>query len=143
MSNAKWRPSEYVHAILVTFPKLKSIAASVLQNMLNVIGYKPFLLHHAQVFPQQFIYNAFEGEQQKFMKHVKRVPIGEMPDKANIISSHTIYKIKVDECNALCLKARIAPHGNEDSLKLELKSDCAMCPLLGFRRVLTLSTINS
>lgn len=77
------------------------------------------------------------------MKHVKRVPIGEVPDNANIISPQTVYKIKVEGDDFPPFRARIASRENEDSLKFELRSDCVMCPPLGFRIVLTISAINS
>lgn len=51
--------------------------------------------------------------------------------------------ILFEEDDAVRFKARIAPHGKEDSIKFELRSDCAMCPLLEFRNILTLSAINS
>lgn len=52
---------------------------------------------------------------------------------ANVIGSHTIYKIKVDDNNELKIKALIAPHGNEDDLKEVLNKDCVMCPPAGLR----------
>lgn len=52
------------------------------------------------------------------MKHAKRLLIGEVPDRANVISSRTVYKIKVEEDIALRRKARIVPHGNENSLSV-------------------------
>ena len=42
----------------------------------------------------------------------------------NIISSHAIYKIKLNEDLSLKLKARIAPYANEDSEKDVTKTDC-------------------
>lgn len=67
----------------------------------------------------------------------------EVPDNATIISSHTVYRIKVEGDDAHSLKARIAPHGNENALNFELKSDCDMGSSLGFWIVLTKSAINS
>lgn len=37
------------------------------------------------------------------------------------------------DANNLCFKSHIAPHGNEDSLMLELRSYCAICSLVGMR----------
>lgn len=49
------------------------------------------------------------------------------------MSSHILYKVKSVEEDELLLKARIVPHGNGDSMKFDLKSDCSTCPPLGIR----------
>lgn len=53
-----------------------------------------------------------------------------------------MYKVKVGDDNSLKLKARIAPHGNEDSLKHELRSDCSMCSPTGIRLLLSYACMN-
>lgn len=40
------------------------------------------------------------------------------------------------------LKARIAPHGIEDSTKDELRIDCAMCSPVGMRILMSLDALN-
>ena len=109
--------------------------------MLNVPGQKPFMLHETQVFPQQTLYKAYNEEEVELKEHFKCVPISDISANANIISSHTIYKIKFDENDNLRLKGRIAPHGNEDSQREELRSDCTMCAPVGIRVVATVATI--
>ena len=99
------------------------------------------MFHHAQGFPQYAIMNSYEAEELEFKKHVKPVLISDIPPDANVISSHTVYKIKMEENNQLRLKARIAPHGNEDSMKDQLKTDCCMCSPIGIRIILTIATI--
>lgn len=59
------------------------------------------------------------------------VPLCNVPPGANVICSDVIYKLQVRDENDLSLKVRIAPHGNEDSLKHKLRSDCAMCIPVG------------
>lgn len=56
-------------------------------------------------------------------------------------SSHLIYKLKVLDDHSLKLKARIASHGNEDSLKNELSSDCSMCCPVGMRLLLSTAAL--
>lgn len=70
------------------------------------------------------------------------MPVGEVPDNANIIPSHPVYKIEIEQHDALRLNARIAPHASEDSIKFELRPDCAMCPPLSFQIILPLLAIN-
>lgn len=41
----------------------------------------------------------------------------------------------------MALKARIAPHGNEDSEKERLTTDCQTCPPTGIRIVLSVSAL--
>lgn len=71
---------------------------------------------------------------------MKLIPRDQVPNNANIINSHTIYKVKINEDKPMKLKARIAPHGNEDSLKSVLKSDCCICCPTGLRIVVMISS---
>lgn len=91
--------------------------------MLDMIGQKPFVFHHAQGFPQYVILNADQMEELELKKIFKCVPIFDVPTDANIISSHIVYKIKVEDDDSLHLKDRIAPHGIEESLRYDMKSD--------------------
>lgn len=76
------------------------------------------MLQIAQGYSQYILYMAYESEESELTNHVKCVPIPEVLFDANIVSSHTIYKIKVEEKHVLRLKARIAPHGKEYSVKI-------------------------
>lgn len=76
-----------------------------------------------------------------FLNNVKCVPRSSVPDIANIIGSHTVYKITVNDDESLKLKATIALHGNEDPDKSNLHTKCCMCPLLGIRVVSSTATI--
>lgn len=40
---------------------------------------------------------------------------------ANLITSHVVYKFKMDENGTKDLKARIVPHGNHDSEKVVIR----------------------
>ena len=59
----------------------------------------------------------------------------------NIISSHVIYKIKINDDHSLKLKARISLHGNEDTQKELCKTDCSMCSPIGITVVLTTAVV--
>lgn len=61
------------------------------------------------------------------------MPLDAVPDGANVIASHTIYKVKECDDSSLPLTAHIAPHGNEDDLRREQRSDCAMRSPVGMR----------
>lgn len=52
------------------------------------------------------------------------------------MSSRVLYSKKINENKALELKARIASHRNENSIKKELRSDSSMCALMGVRTLI-------
>lgn len=64
------------------------------------------------------------------------MPLHYVPHGPNIIGSHTIYKVRVCDDSSLSLKALIVPHGNENDLQGDIRSDCAMCSPVGIPRVL-------
>lgn len=59
-----------------------------------------------------------------------------------MISSHTLYKVKQNDDRSLKLKARIAPHGNEDNLKDVLTKDCSTCPPTGLRILESIASLH-
>lgn len=67
----------------------------------------------------------------------ERIHVSRIPQDANVIGSHVLYKIKILDNDALYCKARIAPHGNHDSEKNDLKTDSVLCPLTGVRMLLS------
>ena len=102
---------------------------------------KEFLLHQAQGLPTAVTLNAYEAERKKFMKECKKVHVSKVPATANVISSHVLYKIKDLDDGFLQCKARIAPHGNKDKNKENLKTDSSSCPPLGFRILLSVCSL--
>lgn len=62
------------------------------------------------------------------MKSVKRVPRHSASSDANVISSHVLYMIKINDDSTLSLKARVDLHGNEIGVKTNMQSDCCMLP---------------
>lgn len=61
------------------------------------------------------------------MKKVRVVYKTDITKHSNIIYSHTIYKIKTNDDKTLKLKSRIAPQGNQDRIKMDMRSDCNLC----------------
>lgn len=108
--------------------QVTSTEAAVLNSMLEQVGNKPFLRHQAQGFDQYSLVNAYAREEETFLKTARPVYQREVPPGANVISSHTLYKLKHNDNNSFRLKARIAPHGNKDALKNVLSTDCSTCP---------------
>lgn len=50
-----------------------------------------------------------------------------------ILLAAILYNVKRIDDGSVLLKARIAPHGNEDDLKNILNKDCSTCPPTGLR----------
>jgi len=65
------------------------------------------------------------------------------PKGANIITSHVLYKVKQLDDGSKMVKARIAPHGDKDDMKDDLKKDSATCSPVGMRILLSISVIKS
>lgn len=65
----------------------------------------------------------------------------QVPFDANIISSHIIYKIKIDEKGTKRLKARLCPHGNRDRGKGTIRSDSSNVQFDIMRLLLSLTTV--
>lgn len=72
---------------------------------------------------------------------MKVVPRNDVPDDANVINSHTLYKIKINDDRSPNLKACIPLHGNEDATKSLLSADCTICPADGLRIVDTIAPL--
>lgn len=106
---------------------------AVLSAMLEHFGNKPFLKYRAQGFDQYPLVNSYTVEEETFLKTACSVYHRYVPQGANVINSHTTYKVKKNDDGTLKLKARIAPHGNEDNLKDILSKDCTTCPPTGLR----------
>ena len=122
---------------------MQSTEQKLLVSMMSYFGNKSFLKHHAQGFEQYPLFNSYKQEEDSFLKTVKIIPSSQLPSGANIINSHTICKVKQNDDGSLKLKARIAPHGNEDDLKDFLDKDCATCSATGLRIVQSVASLHS
>lgn len=85
--------------------KLNGGAPTILSCMFNFFVNEPFLHHQAQAFPVYIVLNAYTymTDEFDFKKVVKETPHGEIPHKANIVASHTIYKVKMNDIQSLKL----------------------------------------
>lgn len=96
--------------------------------------------HHAEEFEQSAMVPAYEKEEDKDIHTVHRVHRKTVPHDVKIISLHVVYKIKVEDDDSLRLKARIAPHGNEDSEKSIFSSDCCIFSPTGIRIIILVAS---
>eukprot|EP00178_Gracilaria_changii_P001336 TRINITY_DN1187_c0_g1_i1.p1 TRINITY_DN1187_c0_g1~~TRINITY_DN1187_c0_g1_i1.p1 ORF type:complete len:639 (-),score=88.06 TRINITY_DN1187_c0_g1_i1:5196-7112(-) len=121
---------------------LERIEQQTVSLFYDVLGSKEFMLHESHGLPHFVTQNAYNKEQHAFMKTVRQIPVDAVPEDANVIHSHVFYKIKKCDDGSFVLKARIAPHGNEDRDKAQLKTDSASCPPVGIRLLLSVAVIN-
>ena len=121
--------------------ELCSSEQEMLRDYQERFNSKEFLLSHAQGLPTSVTQNAYSAEECSFLANCECVHISRVPSTANVISSHVLYKIKELDDEKLLCKARIAPHGNKDFEKDNLKTDSASCPPLGVRILLSICTL--
>lgn len=57
--------------------------------------------------------SSYQDEERRLINTVRPLPGWSLPRTANIIGSHTVDKLKLNDDESLKLKARIALHGNE------------------------------
>lgn len=65
----------------------------------------------------------------------------EVPSDANVVFSHFVFKIKIEENGHMRLKARLCPHGNRDKEKGNLRKDASVAQFDVIRLLLSLATI--
>lgn len=78
--------------------------------MMEHLRQPPFMWQHAQRFDQSAIVLSNEAEEMKYIASLRQVPRLQAPWDANIISSHVVYRIRVEDDNSLHITARIASH---------------------------------
>jgi len=121
--------------------ELSSLEADAIQIYFSVFKFKEFLQSHAQGLPQFIIQNAYEKEETSFKKTVRSIHCSKVPQFSNVISSHVLYKVKKMDDGSMKMKARIAPHGNKDKFKNDVKKDSATCPPVGIRIALSIASM--
>lgn len=99
-------------------------------------GNKQVTRSHAQGCAQHPIVNASKPEQASLSKSVLIIGSVSAGPEANIISSHKIYNLKINDNQSQVLKARIAPHCNEYNNKFQFCFNCCMPPPVGIRVIL-------
>lgn len=110
---------------------ITEIEPQELQPMYKGFGNKPLLRFQGHGFEQFLLSKAYKNEEDNFLDTVEIIPRDDVPSFANIIKIYTIYKVSDD--GSMKLKARIYRHGNGDSMKDELTTDCASCSPSGLR----------
>lgn len=128
MFNETWRfePSPLRASRLEIFKSLDSYEQTVIQGMLEQLGQRLLFWHHAQGFQKSAMVNFYLKGKKKYIGNVKRIPRQQVYRDANIVASHEVYRISIDDDDSLKLKASIALHGKKIQ-KLRTSLRTAVC----------------
>lgn len=121
--------------------QLESNHQTHLQQLFHYFENKSFFAHKAQGLPCCLLTGSYDAEESCFKKTVLLIPRTEVLSSTNMISSHVLYKLKLDHDSTLKLKALIASCENEDGLKYGMHSDCSICAPCGIWILLSIATI--
>lgn len=124
-----WRfaSSPVAATLSAELPSLGSNFQEDLVAYFNTFGNKPFMQHQAQVLQSHVLYTAYCAEEESFKKQISVIARSELPPGANLICSHVIYKIKVEDDGMLKMKARFAPPSSV--MKTRSRRSCAQTAL--------------
>ena len=123
--------------------ELSSESDSAIKLYHSAFGFREFTASQAQGLPSFVLDNAYSEQEKKYLEHAKKIHVSKIPKKSNIITSHTLYKVKSNDEGKLYIKARIVPHGNRDKMKHVLKTDSSSCSPIGLRIVCSIASIMS
>lgn len=114
-------------------PRFPDDEPEQLRSQLEHFDPKPFLKHQAQRLEKCSLLKPYQVGEDTFVYTVKIMARINASGGANVINSYVLYQVKRNYNGLLNLKARIAPHANDDDLKTLLASSCSTCPSTGLR----------
>lgn len=130
-----------IQSNIPTPAELKTEKQRVLYGILKQIGTRQVNRSELIFAPPWVLEEAFEREHNSnWSDAYVCVPEAEVERKANLITSHVVYKVKTDEKSERTMKARIVPHGNRDKEKDDIRKDSATVQLDIIRLLLSLTT---
>lgn len=143
LQHETWRFASWPAASIFTAdpPVLASTAQEDLGIYLDTFGNKPFMRDQAEGLPLHGLHTSYCAEEESFTRNVSAVARADLPADDNLIRSYVIYKVEVGDYGLLKLKAQIALHGNEYSLKNYLRTDSASCVPNGARLLILVCVI--
>ena len=103
---------------------LQSDRQQILKTILDTVGPSSVTRKKLEFAPAWILDEAFEREHRdNWERAYIIIDDKEVPRHANIITSHTIYKIREQEDGSKTLKNRIVPHGNRGREKDNIRKD--------------------
>ena len=120
---------------------MQSNEQHILQVILDTIGPNQVSGSKLRFAPDWIIRNSFARELDNWKDVYTEIHEHAVPKHANIVRSHTVFKVKTDESGKLSLKSRIVAHGNEDREKDSIRKDSAAAQFVVIRILLSLAAI--
>lgn len=100
-----------------------------------------FTRPNSQVFDKSVIINAYDVNECELVELVAKVPVEDVPCNSNVTLIQVIYKLKFNDDKLLIIYSRIAPLGNYDSNKTDLRTKFCMCYPCSFRIFLSILSL--
>ena len=94
MKHETWR---ILNTNQVSISDITSINNEALKEYFQTFPHKEFMMHQAQGLLPHPVWNAYNDEEVKFMKTVRKVPIEKVPKNLIVITSQVIYKVKEND----------------------------------------------
>lgn len=107
-----------------------------------MIGFKQVTESEIQFAPEWKLNDALITElEENWNSAYTVVKSSELPRDANIIGSHTVYRVKEYDDGHLKMKARLVLHGNRDKDRFTFRKDSASADLAAVRLPISFSQI--
>lgn len=122
--------------------ELESQEQRVLDDIHGILGSEQVTRRKIEGAPPWVIQKAVKTEyDSNWADAYVEVKDRDVPKGANVIGSHIVYKVKVEENNRKRLKARLCPHGNHDDEKDSVRKDSATAQFDVIRLLCSIATI--
>lgn len=120
---------------------LKTDEKEVLKLIKNTIGSEQVTRRRLKGIPAWIVQKALKKEHEgNRLEAYEEVIENKVRKVENIIASHAVYKLKVDESGGMPLKAWILPHGNRDQMNDDVRKDSSTAQFDVIRILLSMAT---
>lgn len=130
-----------INTKMPTGRSLRSTEMDILKDIEDKIGTSQVTASALAFAPSWIVEKAMKAEHDENWKDAyTEVEESSLPHNSNVVSSHSIFKIKTLDDGEIKLKGRIVVHGNRDSEKDLVRGDCASADMLVIRLVIAIGT---
>lgn len=121
---------------------LRSDEDLVLKDVYKAIGSGQVTRKSMECAPAWLVKKAVDEEiNSNWSEAYEEVTEASVPMNSNVLDSHFVYKIKIEEAGKKRLKARLCPHGNRDRMKGKMRNDSATARFDVIRLLLSTATL--
>lgn len=146
ISRASMDVGSHAEAVINDGKELNTFLTSseqvLLEEIENQIGSRQVTKRELEGAPEWLTKKSMDREvDENWASVTEEVTTDDMPDDANILSTHFVFRINKSEQGERTLKARLVVHGNRDEEKDEVSKDAIAADMMMTRLVLALGTI--